>query len=50
MGAQGREHVLNNYGFDNFNKKWDEILSSVHDRCGSWAERKNHKNWEVREL
>tara|TARA_B100000676_G_C18051235_1_gene831327 strand:+ start:189 stop:1475 length:1287 start_codon:yes stop_codon:yes gene_type:complete len=50
MGSEGREHVLNNYGFENFSKEWDRILTSVHDRCGSWQTRKNYKNWEIREL
>jgi len=50
LGSKGREHVLNNYGFENFHKKWDEILTHVYEEHGSWNTRKNYKSWEIREL
>ena len=50
LGAAGRKHVQENYNFENFAKKWDEILTEVHDRCGSWETRKDYKSWEIREV
>ena len=50
LGSQGREHVMNNYGFENFNKRWDEILTGIYEKHGSWGNRKNHTAWEIEEL
>ena len=48
LGKAGRAHVLDNYNFENFAKKWEEILSTTHKRCGSWEDRKGYKSWEMR--
>ena len=50
LGAAARKHVEDNYNFENFAKKWDEVLTEVHDRCGSWETRKGYKSWEIREV
>mgnify|MGYP003114331429 CR=1 FL=1 len=50
LGRQGRKHVMKNYNFENYGKKWDEILSHVHEECGSWEERKNYNSWELKEV
>ena len=36
MGAKGRQHVLQNYNFENFNKQWVNLMDSVMEECGSW--------------
>ena len=41
MGLKGREHVLKNYNFSDFNEKWVETMLSINKECGSWATR-NH--------
>ena len=45
MGMEGRQHVVNNYGFDIYAKNWEETLLEIHEKHGSWSTRK-HKSWE----
>ena len=47
MGKMGREHILKNYGFSDYGKRWDELLTSVHEKHGSWKERDDYKSWEL---
>jgi glycosyltransferase involved in cell wall biosynthesis len=42
MGADGRRHVETNYNYHNFGQKWIELMLSVHERYGSWDNRKNY--------
>jgi glycosyltransferase involved in cell wall biosynthesis len=48
LGQAGRQHVLENYGFENFTKKWTEIMMKVHKKHGSWDTRKNYNRWELK--
>jgi len=48
LGKSGREHVLKNYNFENFSKKWEKIMIDTHEKHGSWDTRKNYKAWELR--
>jgi glycosyltransferase involved in cell wall biosynthesis len=50
LGAAGREHVMNNYSMEQFADKWDQVLTRVHNHCGSWETRKNYKSWEFTEI
>ena len=50
LGSDGREHTLRNYNMDTNMKKWDELLTKVHEECGSWDTRKNYKSWEMIEV
>ena len=50
MGARGREHVLKNYNYENFVKRWDEIFTEIHDQKGSWENRKNYQGWRLEEV
>jgi len=50
LGRAGREHVIKNYNFENFAKKWEEILVNAHEKYGSWENRKNYKSWELRAI
>ena len=43
MGAKGRDHVMKNYNFNNFNNDWVETMLKVHEEFGSWDTR-NHKS------
>ena len=47
MGANGREHVLKNYSFENFSKQWQNIMLDTYENYGSWDTRKNYKSWEL---
>jgi len=50
LGRKGREHTLNNYSMEKNMQTWDELLTMVHEKYGSWENRKNYKNWELFEL
>jgi len=49
LGKKGRKHVEKNYNFEDFHKSWDKIFSEVIEKHGSWAERKGHKTWTLKE-
>jgi len=40
LGAKGREHVVKNYNFENFNTQWVELMLKIHKEEGSWETRK----------
>ena len=48
LGKAGMEHVAKNYNFEQFAKKWEEVITGVHETCGSWENRKNYKSWELK--
>tara|TARA_A100001391_G_scaffold56308_1_gene34377 strand:+ start:3085 stop:4356 length:1272 start_codon:yes stop_codon:yes gene_type:complete len=50
IGKKGRLHVENNYGFENFEKTWVDLMLGVHEKHGSWDTRKNYKPWSVTEI
>ena len=50
IGLLGREHVLTNYNFDNFKKKWVDLMTDIHEKYGSWDNRKRYKPWELIEI
>ena len=50
LGKAGRNHVLTNYNFDDYGDKWVELMLSVHEKYGSWGNRKGYKSWEIVEL
>ena len=47
LGKAGRQHVLDNYNFEDYGQKWVDLLTSVHERYGSWETRKNYNRWEI---
>ncbi len=50
LGRKGRQHVLDNYGIDQYIKMWDETLTKVHEEHGSWSTRAHKKCWEMKEI
>jgi len=50
MGAKGRQHVENNYSFEQYQAGWDKILTEIHERKGSWETRKEYECWRLEEL
>ena len=50
LGMKGRQHVAKNYNFENFQKKWVELIDSVVENHGSWETRKNYKPWAFSEI
>ena len=50
MGMKGRNHVVENYNFDSFNRKWITLMDNVIERHGSGEDRKKYKSWEMKEI
>ena len=50
LGRKGRDHVLKNYNFEEFRKTWVDIMTDIHERYGSWENRKGYKPWKIVEL
>ena len=50
LGKAGRQHVLDNYGFDKYQQSWVKIMNEVIEKNGSWETRKNYKHWSLEEI
>ena len=50
MSKEGRKHVIENYGFDKYEKGWVELMDSFIEKHGSWETRKNHQRWHLLEV
>ena len=50
VGKMGRSHVLNNYGYERYIEEWDLLLMDIHERYGSWENRKGYKTWDFTEV
>jgi len=50
LGEKGRQHVLTNYGFEEFQQKWVETMDHIIEKYGSWGTRKNYQNWSLKEV
>jgi len=49
IGQQGRQHVIENFNFENFIARWDKIFTDTHNKCGSWPNT-SYKAWEIKEI
>ena len=50
IGELGRQHFLKNYNFDAFEKSWVDLMTDVHEKHGSWDNRKLYNRWELIEV
>ena len=50
MAAAGRQHVLENYNFENYEKSWVKIMDDFIEKNGSWENRKNYESWVLMEV
>ena len=50
LGEKGRHHVVKNYNFKDFCKKWDEVMTTIHEEEGSWETRRPMKLWTLEEI
>lgn len=50
LGELGRQHVEKNYNFTKYTESWDKLMKDIHERYGSWDNKKNVKSWELREV
>jgi len=50
LGRKGMKHVEDNYSFEKYCNRWVELMLKVHEKSGSWEDRKNYDSWELSEL
>lgn len=50
IGLNGRQHVLKNYNFDEFQKRWDELFTKIYNEKGSWKNRRQYNSWSLEEV
>ena len=50
VGKKAREFVLREHNFDKYCSGWDEILSGIHEKYGSWETRTGYKSWIFKEI
>ena len=50
MGLKGRQHVLENYNFENYGSSWVDLMLKIHEVEGSWETRKNYNGITFKEV
>lgn len=51
LGTRGMLHAQKNYNFKNLEKNWVKLMDSIHERHGSWENRKARNNaWKLMEV
>jgi glycosyltransferase involved in cell wall biosynthesis len=50
MAVKGRNHVSKNYNFEDFEKRWVELMDDIVERYGSWKNRRGYKRWHLMEV
>ena len=50
LGMKGRNHVIKNYNFDSYRKKWVKLIDNIVENHGSWESRNNYKAWNFLEV
>lgn len=48
LGADGCAWVQERFGFSDYAKKWDDLMTEVHEKFGSWDTRKGYNRFEMR--
>ena len=47
---QGKEHVIKNYNFENYENGWIKLMDEIIEKHGSWETRKGYKTWHLLEV
>ena len=47
LGKKGRKHVEKNYNFKSYEDGWVKIMDNIHEKYGSWENRKEYKSWRL---
>ena len=50
LGSRGRQHVLQNYNFANFQKTWVELFDKIIEENGTHLDRKNYSSIKFQEV
>ena len=48
LGIAGRKHLEKNYNYENYVRRWEEIMIETYENNGSWETRKNYDRWELK--
>ena len=49
LGSKGRNYISKKYNFKNYISHWNLLLKEIHEKHGSWGEKK-YKSWELLEV
>jgi len=49
LGKMGRDHVMKNYSFENFQRYWVELMDEVTEQ-GSWSSRSGYNGIRFKEI
>ena len=50
LGSKGRQHVLQNYNFANFQKTWVKLFDKIIEENGTHLDRKNYSSIKFQEV
>jgi len=50
LGLKGKNHVDKKYNFNKYVNQWRVTLKDIHERHGSWDNRKKRPTWEFMEI
>jgi len=50
LGKKCRQHVLNNYNFEQFESRWVELIDNTIEKHGSWENREGFVSWRFEEV
>ena len=50
LGEAGRKHVEKNYAFEDYRRKWVEVMDEIHESHGSWENRKKYSSWVFKKV
>ena len=50
LGLKAREWAQTQFSFDSFVERWDDILTGVYEKYGSWSTRKNYQSYRFGEI
>ena len=50
LGEKGRQHALNNFGYEKYAHRWIETMDKIVEDHGSWDTRKNYQSWSIKKV
>ena len=50
MSELGRQHVLENYNFEDYEKGWVKTMDEIIEKHGSWDTRVGYRRWHLMEV
>ena len=49
IGARARQWTQKQFNFGSFTRRWDDLLTEIHEKNGSWDTRQNYTSYDVKE-